>query len=97
MDSAHFLGILCAPYVSGAENLSRGTLKGVVSRGVRGFGVGDLSRVELGPSKKLIFRPGSGSAQCPNQCSDMYSERVLWVAAFEFRISFLWDIVLDTL
>jgi len=44
------------------------------------------SGLELGPGP--VFS---------DQCSDMYSERVLWVAAFEFRISFLWDIVLDTL
>ena len=51
------------------------------------------SGLELG----LIFRHISGPDPFSDQCSDMYSERLLWVAVFEFRISFFGDIVLGIL
>ena len=92
----HF-AILWARYVSGAENLVRGTLNVLVLRGVRGSGVRALLWVELGPWTWPHFRSRSGLDPFSDQCSDMYSERLLWVAVFEFRISSLGDIVLGTL
>ena len=91
------LVILGARYVSGAENLVRGTLNVFILRGVRGSGVRALLWVELGPWTWPRFRSRSGPDPFSDQCSYMYSERLLWVAVFEFRISSLGDIVLGTL
>ena len=89
--------ILKARCVSGPENLVRGTLNVFILRGVRGSGVRAFLRMELGPWTWPHFRSRSGLDPFSDQCSDMYSERLLWVAVFEFRISSLGDIVLGTL
>ena len=91
------LAILRAQHESRAEILVRDTLNDGVLCGIRGSSVGPFLQLELGHPKTFIFRLRSGPDSFSNQCSYMYSERLLWVAVFEFRISFWGDIVLGLL